>query len=518
MGTNDIDALDNRTEGFRMRLSATIKVTFLWLVLFCISGTAAAQDISPWSNDGWDDAVNANEPAAPAEEPPPPAAEEPPPAEPEAEPAAEEQPQEQPEQEPVAQEQEQGPQFGEQAAPAPVPAEEETPLGPPVNVDGLPADQVAVIYLTVSDIKGELKNEDVEFVIRKETLKHGEQLVDDDAVKLVESVDEDGKKCISIKCSAELGKRAGATMVITGSVLRTSDSKPARINLNLVETQNGDTLAQGKKKPEDTTPEAFNAALASLVQELWSVAKPPPPPEEKNEDEVKEDEKEKIKEDRFFKGALTTIGPLEIIVPNNRAGVVMGYRKLFFEHYAYISPEVDLRFIPADVGDDYKLRMGFGVPLNVEIYSGRDRGDADKELDHFDNAGRVRKEDWDSARDYMKIIRYIQYGRKEDNLYVNVNRTFATTIGHGVVMKRYIANLDYFTTKVGAELDWLQRLRRIRVLHQRPDPLADVRRSGFHQAAFHRYGSLDGTVGVVRCSLHDRPRCSVAYQQLSSVG
>src|SRR5207237_9934187 len=64
-----------------------------------------------------------------------------------------------------------------------------------------------------------------------------------------------------------------------------------------------------------------------------------------------------------------------------------------------------------------------------------------------------RKQDYDIPSDYARIIRFITYGAKEDQLYLNVSQLFAATIGHGSIVRRYSGNTDQNVTRVGAQLD-----------------------------------------------------------------
>lgn len=254
-------------------------------------------------------------------------------------------------------------------------------------------------------------------------------------------------KCLSIPCAARAGKGMGVHLVITGDVRKIKENW--RANLHLLDTQTGSSLAtvQVTRPYQDVNQET---ELALVVKELFAkagerraaVAKAP------------EAEKPSVREQRFYKGDLTLIGPLEIIPRDNRAGVLVGYRRLWVNHYIHIEPVVDLRFLPDPATDEYKLQLGFGVPFNLQLFSGADQN-GDGEIDKFDV--KLRSEDWDSWRDAFQIIRYIRYGRKEDNLYVNINRTESSTIGHGTVMKWYIPNLDYFTTRVSAAFDGYSR-------------------------------------------------------------
>jgi len=250
------------------------------------------------------------------------------------------------------------------------------------------------------------------------------------------------ENCLSVLCSAQAGKSFGVDKVISGNISKGKDKY--NINLLLISTDTGHVQAKYRSRvPFDASLE--NEMKTGAYNMIKEVEEEIPIVVDESSDEVV-----KVKEERFYKGTLTTIGPLEIIPRNDRAGVIAGYRRLGFNHYVHIEPQVDLRFYPDDITKESKLRLGFGIPFNLQIFSGEDQN-GDQEIDKFHI--KLRDQDWDSWRDYAKVIRYIQYGRKEDNLYININRTFATSIGHGTVIQRYIPNLDYFTTRVSAEID-----------------------------------------------------------------
>lgn len=44
--------------------------------------------------------------------------------------------------------------------------------------------------------------------------------------------------------------------------------------------------------------------------------------------------------------------------------------------------------------------------------------------------------------DFLRPLRYISWGRKEDKLYVDVNRVHSVTLGHGQLVRRYTPNID----------------------------------------------------------------------------
>jgi hypothetical protein len=154
--------------------------------------------------------------------------------------------------------------------------------------------------------------------------------------------------------------------------------------------------------------------------------------------------KEKAKR-AFVKGELASfIGSTKLVTKNNRIGVRLGYRQLDLVHYVTLNPEADMRF--------GKLEFGLGVPLALEIFNG-EWDEAKDEPVGFDDAGSLRTEDWDEPGEYVRFIRYLRYGKKEDRLYFNLSQVASTSIGHGALMRRYSVNIDPDSTRLSAELD-----------------------------------------------------------------
>ncbi|MBW1871395.1 MAG: hypothetical protein JRJ19_04985, partial [Deltaproteobacteria bacterium] len=99
-----------------------------------------------------------------------------------------------------------------------------------------------------------------------------------------------------------------------------------------------------------------------------------------------------------------------------------------------------------------KIQFGLGVPLALELWSGEWDDVAEAPVG-FGNAGSFRTEDWNERSEYVRFIRYLKYGRKEDNIFFNLSQFSSTTIGHGPIMRRYSVNLDPDSTRLSAELD-----------------------------------------------------------------
>ena len=140
---------------------------------------------------------------------------------------------------------------------------------------------------------------------------------------------------------------------------------------------------------------------------------------------------------------MTNLGSDKLVLADSRFGLRIGYARLDNSSYLALAPEVDLHF-----GD--RVALGLGVPLNIRAYA-----------DGFYDTHKIkfRQGDYATAADYMRILRFLTVGRKEEALYLNVSPLFAASIGHGAIVRRYNANIASpqeafgYDKKVGAELD-----------------------------------------------------------------
>ncbi|MBT6435477.1 MAG: hypothetical protein HOK28_20445 [Deltaproteobacteria bacterium] len=106
--------------------------------------------------------------------------------------------------------------------------------------------------------------------------------------------------------------------------------------------------------------------------------------------------------------------------------------------YLQINPRFDFRTGP----------FGFGiqVPLNLRVHPWDDEGKKKygKQL--------VRGEDWDEVGDYLKLLRYIQYGEKRDFIYARLGE-LSGKLGHGTIVRGYSNTIDINTHRVGFAFD-----------------------------------------------------------------
>ncbi len=154
------------------------------------------------------------------------------------------------------------------------------------------------------------------------------------------------------------------------------------------------------------------------------------------------EEKDKIKEIEkvFWKGELANIGSKEILSPYDSAGVSIGMAMIDSSYYLTINPKLSMRF------DKIKLIFGIHVPLNIELFN--------TDITRNDESFQFRTADWDEWQDYLKILRYIQVGTTEDKFYFSIGSNFAQTIGHGMILKRYVSNHDSTFSTLSTKVNW----------------------------------------------------------------
>ncbi len=83
-------------------------------------------------------------------------------------------------------------------------------------------------------------------------------------------------------------------------------------------------------------------------------------------------------------------------------------------------------------------KWGVGLDLNLHVSSTNQK---------------IREEDFDETYDYIRIIRYIRYGSKGDELYARVGALDYAKLGHGFILYNYKNSPSFDNRKVGAEFD-----------------------------------------------------------------
>lgn len=143
----------------------------------------------------------------------------------------------------------------------------------------------------------------------------------------------------------------------------------------------------------------------------------------------------------FVKGELSVyLGSDRLSVKNTRIGVSVGPDYFGGTLYALIEPMVDLRFF------DGKLGIGVGAPLRLEMVNLSLQNPVER-------IGRFRVEDYDSVHDFGRVLKYVTFGRKEDNVYVSAGQRYASSVGHGAITRRYSPSIDAMYPRASAQVD-----------------------------------------------------------------
>jgi len=202
---------------------------------------------------------------------------------------------------------------------------------------------------------------------------------------------------------------------------------------------------QGRMQKLITVGTIVMAAAVCAVAVPGAWAKAPQNTEAKPSAQRPESESKAAKRDNrtakwFKKGELTSIGALGLVPWANRVGVRLDMVRSGDSYFAAITPIVNHTLT---VGDR-DLVMSFGAPLRISVL---DR------VARFDTAGEFHTKDWDSPEDYVKLIRHVTYGRKEDKFFLSLDQFGTSTIGHGTIVKRFNPNIALDTTGVSLEMD-----------------------------------------------------------------
>jgi hypothetical protein len=66
-----------------------------------------------------------------------------------------------------------------------------------------------------------------------------------------------------------------------------------------------------------------------------------------------------------------------------------------------------------------------------------------------------RRTEYNESADYLKLIRFIRYGKnpRREGIYVKAGELDAATIGHGTIINRYKTNVDYENRRAGAQVN-----------------------------------------------------------------
>jgi hypothetical protein len=133
-------------------------------------------------------------------------------------------------------------------------------------------------------------------------------------------------------------------------------------------------------------------------------------------------------------------------------GLGIGATAIGGVYYAVLRPDVNVHIGP--------FSLGLGAPLRFQVIDTNEfvlSADPNSIPMAFEAStadfGRFRTEDWDQVEDFLRPLRYLSWGRKEDNFYIDINRIHALTIGHGQLMRRYSPTVDIDEDNLFAEMD-----------------------------------------------------------------
>lgn len=204
----------------------------------------------------------------------------------------------------------------------------------------------------------------------------------------------------------------------------------------------------GVEAAADASAPEEEAAEAPAAQEPpdAGVVEPEPPAAPPADAPLADAEKRDARPE-FVKGELSVyLGSDRLTVKNTRIGVSAGIDRFEEAFYLLVEPLVDLRFL------DGKLGIGVGVPLRFELFSFATNPATGAPF-LTERIGRLRVEDYDSFHDFGRILKYVTFGRKEDQVYVNAGQRYASSIGHGAITRRYSPNIDIDYPRASAQVD-----------------------------------------------------------------
>jgi hypothetical protein len=94
----------------------------------------------------------------------------------------------------------------------------------------------------------------------------------------------------------------------------------------------------------------------------------------------------------------------------------------------------------------------YSIQFRPEVSLGNFGVGLDLQLD-FNSQGKLRTQDFNSAGDYLRIIRYARYGVKNDPLYVKLGALDYYTLGHGSIMYLYNNSPSFDARRIGLVFD-----------------------------------------------------------------
>jgi len=90
-----------------------------------------------------------------------------------------------------------------------------------------------------------------------------------------------------------------------------------------------------------------------------------------------------------------------------------------------------------------KLKLGVQAPLRFPVYN----------LDTKESSLKLREDDWDEISDWLRILRFVEYGHPKDTFYGRFGELTATTLGHGTLVNGYFNSIDIDHYQAGLRLN-----------------------------------------------------------------
>ena len=95
-------------------------------------------------------------------------------------------------------------------------------------------------------------------------------------------------------------------------------------------------------------------------------------------------------------------------------------------------------FIDTNLGFTFglgKFSFGLLVPLRIRVID-----------DPPENDSAIREQDWDEASDYMRVLRFVQYGSRQDTFFARAGELSGVVLGHGTIVSGYnnVVDVNHF--------------------------------------------------------------------------
>lgn len=136
---------------------------------------------------------------------------------------------------------------------------------------------------------------------------------------------------------------------------------------------------------------------------------------------------------QFVKGDLIYVGTRELLSRYDHGGVRVGPHVLGKDLFLGVDP--GFAYYPGD------WAISLHLPLNLLLL----------ETGTTDFGGlKVRRQDWDEASDFGRVIRFVSFGRRETSpLYLSITSLRPHSLGHGMLMLNYQPNIDIDRSMTG---------------------------------------------------------------------